>query len=152
MTFANDCRKLDSDTIATKQPCELNSNPTLILDLPTRLLLSPGRPMGGCKGTNMRSILIVGAMAALLAGCQTAQESMADAEVTCESQGFRPGTRAYQQCRSANYVENRRASNEAGSAVAAGVAAGVVGGAIAASADRHYYRGYGYYGPRRYWW
>ncbi|WP_089174116.1 hypothetical protein [Bosea sp. AS-1] len=100
----------------------------------------------------MRSILIVGAMAALLAGCQTAQESMADAEVTCESQGFRPGTRAYQQCRSANYVENRRASNEAGSAVAAGVAAGVVGGAIAASADRHYYRGYGYYGPRRYWW
>ena len=80
----------------------------------------------------MRSILIVGAMAALLAGCQTAQESMADAEVTCESQGFRPGTRAYQQCRSANYVENRRASNEAGSAVAAGVAAGVVGGALIA--------------------
>lgn len=58
----------------------------------------------------MRSILIVGAMAAMLAGCQTAQESMADAEITCESQGFRPGTRAYQQCRSANYVENRRAS------------------------------------------
>lgn len=99
----------------------------------------------------MRSILIVGAMAALLAGCQTAQESMADAEVTCEAQGFRPGTRAYQQCRSANYVENRRASNEASSAVAAGVAAGVVGGAIAASADRHYYRG-GYYGRRGYWW
>ena len=98
----------------------------------------------------MRSILIVGAMAALLAGCQTAQESMADAEVTCEAQGFRPGTRAYQQCRSANYVETRRASNEAGSAVAAGVAAGVVGGAIAAGASRHYYGGY--YGPRRYWW
>lgn len=100
----------------------------------------------------MRSILIVGAMAALLAGCQTAQESMADAEVTCEAQGFRPGTRAYQQCRSANYVENRRASNEAGSAVAAGVAAGVVGGAIAAGASRSYYYGPGYYGPRRYWW
>lgn len=98
----------------------------------------------------MRSILIVGAMAALLAGCQTAQESMADAEVTCEAQGFRPGTRAYQQCRSANYVENRRASNEAGSAVAAGVAAGVVGGALIAADNRSYYRGY--YGPRRYWW
>ncbi|MCU4178044.1 hypothetical protein [Bosea sp. BH3] len=97
----------------------------------------------------MRSILIVGAMAALLAGCQTAQESMADAEVTCEAQGFRPGTRAYQQCRSANYVENRRASNEAGNAVAAGVAAGVVGGAIAAGASRSYYRR-GYYGPG-YW-
>ena len=99
----------------------------------------------------MRSILIVGAMAALLAGCQTAQESMADAEVTCESQGFRPGTRAYQQCRSANYVENRRASNEAGSAVAAGVAAGVVGGALIAADNRAYYRG-GWYGRRGYWW
>ncbi|WP_439492286.1 hypothetical protein [Bosea sp. (in: a-proteobacteria)] len=103
----------------------------------------------------MRTILIVGALAAVLAGCQTAQESLADAEITCESQGFRPGTRAYQQCRSANYVENRRASNEASSAVAAGVAAGVVGGAIAASANRGYYgRGYygrGYYG-RGGWW
>jgi hypothetical protein len=103
----------------------------------------------------MRSILIVGAMAAMLAGCQTTQESMADAEITCESQGFRPGTRAYQQCRSANYVENRRASNEAGNAVAAGVAAGVVGGALIAADNRSYYgRGYygrGYYG-RRGWW
>lgn len=103
----------------------------------------------------MRSILIVGAMAAMLAGCQTTQESMADAEITCEAQGFRPGTRAYQQCRSANYVENRRASNEAGNAVAAGVAAGVVGGALIAADNRSYYgRGYygrGYYG-RRGWW
>lgn len=99
----------------------------------------------------MRTIVIVGALAAILAGCQTAQESLADAEVTCEAQGFRPGTRAYQQCRSANYVENRRASNEAGNAVAAGVAAGVVGGAIAAGASRSYYRRGYYYGPG-YWW
>ncbi len=99
----------------------------------------------------MRTIVIVGALAAVLAGCQTAQESLADAEVTCEAQGFRPGTRAYQQCRSANYVENRRASNEASSAVAAGVAAGVVGGAIAAGASRPYYRRGYYYGPG-YWW
>ncbi len=102
----------------------------------------------------MRTILIVGALAALVGGCQTAQESLADAEVTCESQGFRPGTRAYQQCRSANYTENRRASNEAGSAVAAGVAAGVIGGAIIGASARPYYgRGYyrrGYYGPG-YW-
>jgi hypothetical protein len=97
----------------------------------------------------MRTILIVGALAAVLGGCQTAQESLADAEVTCESQGFRPGTRAYQQCRSANYVENRRASNEAGSAVAAGVAAGVIGGALIAADNRAYY-GRGYY--RRGWW
>ena len=95
----------------------------------------------------MRTILIVGALAAALAGCQTAQESLADAEVTCEAQGFRPGTRAYQQCRSANYVENRRASNEASNAVATGVAAGVIGGAIGAAASRPYYYGRrGYYG------
>lgn len=100
----------------------------------------------------MRAIVIAGLLAVGLAGCQTAQESMADAEVTCESQGFRPGTRAYNQCRSANYVENRRASNEAGSAVAAGVAAGVVGGAIAASASRPYYRRGYYYGGPGYWW
>jgi len=98
----------------------------------------------------MRSILIVGAVAALLGGCQTAQESMADAQMTCDAQGFRPGTRAYQQCQSANYVENRRASNEAGSAVAAGVAAGVIGGALVAADNRSYY-GRGYYG-RRGWW
>lgn len=99
----------------------------------------------------MRTILIVGAVAAVLAGCQTRQESLVDAEITCESQGFRPGTRAYQQCRSANYVENRRASNEAGNAVAAGVAAGVIGGAIVGAAasrpyyGRRYYGGPGYY-------
>jgi hypothetical protein len=97
----------------------------------------------------MRSILIVGALAAVLAGCQTAQESLADAEITCESQGFRPGTRAYQQCRSANYVENRRASNETASAVTAGVAAGVVSGAIIGASARPYY-GRGYY-RRGYW-
>lgn len=98
----------------------------------------------------MRSILIVGALAAMVAGCQTTQESLVDAEITCESQGFRPGTRAYQQCRSANYVENRRASNDAGNAVAAGVAAGVIGGAIVGASTRGYSRGYygrrGYYG------
>ncbi len=98
----------------------------------------------------MRAVVIAGILAIGLAGCQTAQESMADAEVTCEAQGFRPGTRAYQQCRSANYVENRRASNETASAVTAGVAAGVIGGAIAGAASRPYYRR-GYYGPG-YWW
>lgn len=96
----------------------------------------------------MRILLVVGAIAAVLAGCQTPRESAIDAAITCESQGFRPGTKAYRQCQSANYIENRRASNEASNAVAAGVAAGVIGGAIigAAASDRRYYRGYGYYG------
>lgn len=93
----------------------------------------------------MKALAVAGVVAVMLAGCQTAQESLASAEIICESQGFRPGTRSYQQCRSANYVENRRASNEAGAAVAAGVAAGVVGGAIVASSNRGYY-GRGYYG------
>ena len=97
----------------------------------------------------MRTFVIVGVLAAALAGCQTTQESLADADITCQSQGFRPGTRAFQQCRSANYVENRRASNETASAVAGGVAAGVIGGAIIAGSNRSYY-GRGYYGPG-YW-
>jgi hypothetical protein len=94
----------------------------------------------------MRTILIIGAVAAVLGGCQTRQESLVDAEITCESQGFRPGTRAYQQCRSANYVENRRSNAEASNAVAAGVAAGVIGGAIGAAAAGPYYGRRGYYG------
>ena len=97
----------------------------------------------------MRLMLIAGVLAMGLAGCQTAQESLADAEVTCESQGFRPGTRAYNQCRSANYSENRRVSNETGSAVAAGVAAGVIGGALIGASNRGYYGRRGYYGG--YW-
>ncbi len=94
----------------------------------------------------MKVVIVAGALALLVAGCQTRQESLIDAEITCESQGFRPGTRAYNQCRSANYTENRRANADASNAVAAGVAAGVIGGAIGAAASRPYYgRGYGYY-------
>jgi len=101
----------------------------------------------------MRTLLIVGLLAATVAGCQTRQESLVDAQITCESQGFRPGTKAYQQCQSANYVENRRANSEASAAVATGVAAGVIGGAlVGAAASRPYYgrRGY-YYGPGYYY-
>jgi hypothetical protein len=93
----------------------------------------------------MKTIMVAGALALLVAGCQTRQESLIDAEITCESQGFRPGTRAYQQCRSVNYSENRRANAEASNAVAAGVAAGVIGGAIGAAASRPYYGRRGYY-------
>lgn len=101
-----------------------------------------------------KSILIAVAAAAALAGCQTPRESAIDASITCQNQGFRPGTKAYRNCQSANYVENRRAANDASNAVAAGVVAGAVGGALvgAAVSDRHYHRGYyarpyGYYGP-----
>lgn len=98
----------------------------------------------------MRMIMIAGCLAAVLGGCQTAQESMADAQITCEAQGFRPGTAAFNRCRAANYQENRRVSNETSAAVATGVAAGVVGGAIiGASARGPYYYGRPY---GRYWW
>lgn len=100
----------------------------------------------------MRMIMIAGCLAAVLGGCQTAQESMADAEVTCEAQGFRPGTAAYNRCRAANYQENRRVSNETSAAVATGVAAGVVGGAIIGASARGPYYGRGYYRRGGYWW
>lgn len=101
----------------------------------------------------MRILVITAALAGLgLAGCQTPRESAIDASITCESQGFRPGTKAFRQCQSANYLENRRASNDAQNAVAAGVVTGVVAGALvgAAVSDRGYY-GRGYYGRRGYY-
>ena len=92
----------------------------------------------------MRSFLIIGAMAAALAGCQTPQESLASAQDVCAGSGFRPGTRSFANCVNGNYRENRRVSQETSNAVATGVVAGVVGGAIIGAASRPYYGG-GYY-------
>lgn len=93
----------------------------------------------------MRVLLVAGAMAAVLAGCQTPQESLASATDVCQASGFRPGTGAYARCVNGNYQENRRVSQETSNAVATGVVAGVVGGAIVGAASRPYY-GRGYYG------
>ncbi len=46
---------------------------------------------------HMRAIVIAGLLAVGLAGCQTAQESMVDAEVTC-GRRLPSWHRAYQQC------------------------------------------------------
>jgi hypothetical protein len=96
----------------------------------------------------MRMFLIVGAVAATLAGCQTPQESLASAQDVCIGSGFRPGTRAYSNCVNGNYQQNRRESAATSNAVATGVVAGVVGGAIIGAAARpaYYGRPYGYYG------
>lgn len=94
-----------------------------------------------------RLLIVVGLVAATLAGCQTPQESLADATDVCRSSGYRPGTRAYADCLSGTYAQNRRASQETGNAIATGVVAGVVGGAIVGAAARPYGYGYGY---RRY--
>ncbi len=107
----------------------------------------------------MKKIMIVSALAATLAGCQTPRESLVDATESCRASGLRPGTRSYSACVNGTYRENRRASQETSDAVAAGVVAGVVGGAIVAGASQPYYgggyyrSGYyrpGYYGPGYY--
>jgi len=92
----------------------------------------------------MRGVVFAGLAALLLAGCQTAQESFVDADITCRDLGYRPGTRAFTDCRAQNYQQNRANSQATANAVAAGVVAGVVGGAVVASAARpSYYRGWG---------
>src|SRR5690349_13044882 len=97
----------------------------------------------------MRFSYILGAVAVglSLAGCQTAEQSMASAESVCMESGLKPGTKGYARCTNANYRNNVAQSNAAASQVAAGAAIGVLGGAAvgAASARHPYYycRGWG---------
>ena len=97
----------------------------------------------------MRFVLVIGAVGALglsLAGCQTAEQSMSNAQNVCMESGLRPGTRAYARCTDANYRNNVAQSNAAANQVAAGAAVAAIGGAaIAASASHPYYycRGWG---------
>lgn len=95
----------------------------------------------------MRLAIIIGmgATALLLAGCQTAEQSMANAQNVCVESGLRPGTKAYARCTDANYRNNVAQSNQAASQVAVGTAVGVIGGAAigAAAARPHYYCGWG---------
>jgi hypothetical protein len=93
----------------------------------------------------MRHVLLAGALALTLTGCQTVEQSQISAEYNCEAAGLRPGTARYNRCRQALFAQNRRDSDAAAGAVVAGAAAGLlVGGAIAAS-SRPYYYGPGYY-------
>jgi outer membrane lipoprotein SlyB len=92
----------------------------------------------------MRLALVIGAVSVIgltLAGCQTAEQSMANAQDVCSESGLKPGTRAYARCTNANYRNNVAQSNAAASQVAAGAAIGVIGGAAigAASARPYYY-------------
>ncbi|MBS7697875.1 MULTISPECIES: hypothetical protein [unclassified Chelatococcus] len=88
----------------------------------------------------MRIALTAAFLALAVAGCQSAQDSMVDAEFTCQEAGLRPGTRAFERCANVNYSRNRQQSQDAANAVALGAAAGVIGGAVigAASAPRYY--------------
>jgi len=93
----------------------------------------------------MRLAIILGTAALVLAGCQTAEQSMANAESVCLESGLKPGTRTYARCKNANYRNNVAQSNAAASQVAVGTAVGVVGGAAigAAAARPRYYCGWG---------
>jgi hypothetical protein len=93
----------------------------------------------------MRLAIILGAAALVLAGCQTAEQSMANADSVCTESGLKPGSKAFERCRNANYRNNVAQSNAAASQVAVGTAVGVVGGAAigAAAARPHYYCGWG---------
>jgi hypothetical protein len=93
----------------------------------------------------MRLAIILGASALILAGCQTAEQSMANAESVCVQTGLKPGTKTYQRCVDAGYRNNVAQSNAAANQAAVGAAAGVVGGAVlgAAAARPHYYCGWG---------
>lgn len=97
------------------------------------------------QGPEMRVALILGASALILAGCQTAEQSMANAESVCLETGLKPGTAAYARCRNAGYRHNVAQSNAAANQAAAGAAVGVIGGAaIGAAATRpSYYCGWG---------
>jgi len=89
----------------------------------------------------MRLAILLGATALVLAGCQTAEQSMANAESVCTESGLKPGSKTYERCKNANYRNNVAQSNAAASQVAVGTAVGVVGGAAigAAAARPHYY-------------
>jgi hypothetical protein len=96
----------------------------------------------------MRPVYLAGALAAVglaLAGCQTAEQSMSNAQNVCIESGLKPGTRAYARCTDANYRNNVAQSNAAATQVAVGTAAGVIGGAVvgAAAHPGYYCRGWG---------
>jgi len=101
----------------------------------------------------MRILAAVGAVTLLLAGCQSADESMYNAERVCRESGLKVGTKAYQRCVDASYDNNRRQSEQATNAAVLGTVAGVVGGAAIASANnrRGYYYGRPYYYRCRGW-
>ncbi|ACM26131.1 hypothetical protein MOV66_14675 [Agrobacterium sp. SHOUNA12C] len=85
------------------------------------------------------------AISTILTSCQTPEQSATSAEMTCQSQGLRPGTQRYSRCVGATYQANRSQAQQAENQAAAGIAAGVIGGVLvgAAVSDNHHR---GYYG------
>jgi len=83
------------------------------------------------------------AVTTILSSCQTPQESAMNAEMTCQSQGFRPGSQRYNRCVGATYQANRVQAQQAENQAAALAAAGIIGGVlVGAAASDHHHRGY----------
>lgn len=84
------------------------------------------------------------AVTTILSSCQTPQESAMNAEMTCQSQGFRPGTQRYNRCVGATYQANRAQAQQAENQAAGLAAAGIIGGVLvgAAVSNNHHHRGY----------
>lgn len=83
-----------------------------------------------------------------LAGCQSGQESAANAVMTCEAAGLPPGTRRFERCQDVNYVQIRAQASQAEAAAAAGVVGGAL---VGVAASRPYYYGPAYYPPYPYY-
>lgn len=92
----------------------------------------------------MRTLIITAILATGLAGCQTLEQSQANADVVCQQSGLRTTTRSYQNCVAANIRQDRRQSDAATGAVVAGATAGLIGAALVAEnrSSRYYDRGY----------
>ena len=83
------------------------------------------------------------AVTTILSSCQTPQESAMNAEMTCQSQGFRPGSQRYNRCVGATYQANRVQAQQAENQAAALAAAGIIGGVlVGAAASVPHHRGY----------
>jgi len=84
------------------------------------------------------------AVTTILSSCQTPQESAMNAEMTCQSQGFRPGTQRYDRCVGATYQANRVQAQQAENQAAGLAAAGIIGGVLvgAAVSNNNHHRGY----------
>lgn len=99
----------------------------------------------------MRFALLASVLAVVLAGCQSPEQSMDNAETVCLRTGLKPGTARYNRCIEASYENNRRNSEQATNAAVIGAAAGVIGGAAIASSRNNYYYGRPYYYRCRGW-
>jgi len=77
------------------------------------------------------------AMTMLFTSCQSREQSMDSAYVTCANAGIQPGSWQHERCTRGVYEDNRRKNDQAATAVAVGVAAGAVGAYALSEASKN---------------